>query len=228
MTYDDVVAALESLADEKLRAFNARIMYTRMRVYGVRTPDLRRLAARVKRECPDFAEGYFARQDPSHEELLICGMQTGKDAERNARLLERLIPRMDCWAHTDMVIDGMKWVKDAHAFLRRFDGLKAGGEFEKRAFVVMLMQLLARRNDFAPISSELDSLPLGEYYVDMAVAWLISEVVARDYAEGVRLLLSPRLTHDVRLKALSKCRDSFRVPAERKAELKTLVTRAAP
>ena len=37
MTYDDVVAALESLADEKLRAFNARIMYTRMRVYGVRT-----------------------------------------------------------------------------------------------------------------------------------------------------------------------------------------------
>ena len=130
MTYDDVVAALERLADEKLRAFNARIMYTRMRVYGVRTPDLRRLAARVKRECPDFAEGYFARQDPSHEELLICGMQTGKDAERNARLLERLIPRMDCWAHTDMVIDGMKWVKDAHAFLRRFDGLKAGGEFE--------------------------------------------------------------------------------------------------
>ena len=71
-------------------------------------------------------------------------------------------------------------------------------------------------------------MPLGEYYVDMAVAWLISEVVARDYAEGVRLLLSPRLTHDVRIKALSKCRDSFRVPAERKAELKALVTRAAP
>ena len=36
MTYDDVVAALESLADEKLRAFNARIMYTRMRVVFIK------------------------------------------------------------------------------------------------------------------------------------------------------------------------------------------------
>lgn len=222
MNYQDVIQELETLADEKYKAFSGKINNTHLPYYGVRTPDLRKLSKRITKEYPAFAEDFFARETYSFEEVLLCGWTLGKDYSTNVALLKRLIPRMDCWAHVDQVIAKFKWVKDAEAFLREFEYLKSGGEFETRAYVMMMFGLCVNERSLPLISRELPTVPQGRYYVDMAIAWLLCEVVIKFYDEGVKLLTAPYVSPWVRRKAISKCRDSFRLTQEQKDYLKAL------
>ena len=222
MNYDDVFAELTALADAKYKAFNARIVNTGLPVYGVRTPALRSLAKRIKSVYPTFADDFFARAAYSYEEVLLCGWQLGKDYDENVRLLKRLIPRMDSWAHTDQIIGKFAWVKEPERLLAAFDYLRYGGEYEVRAYVMLLFGLCVTAERLPIIFRALPDVPLGRYYVDMAVAWLICEVVVKFYDDGVRLLSSPYLTPWVVRKAVSKCRDSFRLTPEQKDFLRDL------
>lgn len=226
MTYDEVLGELYALADEKYKTFSERIINTALPILGVRTPALRALGKRIKRQYTDFAEDFFARKEYTHEEVLLCGWQMGRDYDANAALLKRLIPRFADWAHTDQILD-CRWVKDPERLLADFAYLKAGGEYEVRAFVMMMFGTCVTAERLPLISRELPTVPLGVYYyVDMAAAWLLCEVVVKFYDEGVRLLSSDYLTSWVLKKAVSKCRDSFRLTAEQKSELKQLVRRA--
>ena len=49
------------------------------------------------------------------------------------------------------------------------------------------------------------------YYVDMAVAWLISYAIVKFPEKTIDLLAQKKLTKFVQNKAICKCRDSFRV-----------------
>lgn len=222
MTYDDVKAELAALRDEKYAEFSRGIANTELPVLGVRTPALRALAKKIKREYPAFADDFFSRSGYSFEEVMLCGWQLGKDCGENVRLLTRLIPRFASWAHTDQIITGFGWVKDPEAFLSAFSYLKSGGEYETRAYVMMLFELCVNEKYLHIAVRELPTVPLGRYYVDMAAAWLICEIAVKFYDVGVSLLRDGRFTPWVVNKAISKCRDSYRLTAEQKAELKTL------
>lgn len=223
MNYDDVLSELSALADEKYKAFSVRIINTGLYVHGVRTPVLREFAKRIKKEYPTFAEDFFARGEYSYEEVLLCGWQLGKDYDENVRLLKKLFPRMDSWAHTDQVINKFTWVKDPERLLADFDYLKSGGECETRAYVMLMFATCVTADRLRLIFRELPSVPLGRYYVDMAVAWLICEVIVKYYDDGVKMLSSDYLTPWVVKKAVSKCRDSFRLTSEQKDYLRSFV-----
>ena len=210
MTYTDVIAALEESADEKYKAFTVRLLRTGKKVYGVRTPVLRALSKRIKREFPDYAEEFFARKEVSHEEILLAGWMTGKSYEDNIRLLKKVIARADSWAQTDQTIGTFPWAKDKAALSRDLSDWTTGGEFEKRAFIVMLMTNCMREEDFAVIERYLPAIGFGEYYVDMAAAWLIAEAVIKLPERGSALLSAPFLTPSVISKARRKLRESLR------------------
>ncbi len=210
MTYDDLLGELDALSEEKFRAFTVRLLNTGRRVLGVRTPALRSLAKRVRACFPDFIPEFFARSEVTHEEVLIAGWQTGKDYGENIRLLLRLIPLMDSWAQTDQVIGRFGWAKDKTRLVRDFERFILGGEYEKRAFVVMLMTNCMDAENFRLIEEYLPRVPFGEYYVDMAAAWLLCEAVLRFPDRGNALLASPFVTPSVRKKTGSKLRDSLR------------------
>lgn len=210
MTYADVTAALEELSDEKYKAFTVRLLRTGKKVYGVRTPLLRALSKRIKREFPAYAEEFFAREEVSHEEVLLAGWMTGKSYEDNIRLLKKVIARADSWAQTDQTIGAFPWAEDKAALSRDLSGWTTGGEFEKRAFIVMLMTNCMREEDFAITEHYLPLIGYGEYYVDMAAAWLIAEAVIKLPARGNALLCAPFLTPSVLSKAKRKLRESLR------------------
>ncbi len=222
MEYTDVINELERLADEKYKVFNDRLLRTDKKTYGVRTPDLRALGKRIKREYPTFAEDAFARGELSHEEILLVGMQLGKDVEANIGLLNRLFAISDSWAQIDQIVSKFGWIKDKRELMRRFEYLKTGGEFEKRAYFVMLMTNCVSEEYLPLVEDGLRTVPFGEYYTDMAAAWLICDVCVKSYNDGLRLLALPELTPFVRMKAASKCRDSFRLTKEQKDEITRL------
>ena len=211
MTYEDVLNELSALAEEKFRAFNIRLLRTRRFVYGVRTPLLRKLGRRIKKEYPGFISDFFGRETVSHEEILLAGWQTGNDYRSNIVLLSRLIPIMDSWAQTDQVICKFAWAEDKSALVRDLARFKDGSEFERRAFIVMLMTNCMSENDFRLIEEILPQMRFGEYYVDMAAAWLLCEGVIKFKERGQALLSAPFVTPSVLCKTKSKMRDSFRI-----------------
>ena len=220
MTYSDVLCELHALAEEGYREFSARLVRSGREVLGVRMPALRKLAKRIKKEYPGFAGEFFARSAATHEEVLLCGFQTGKAYEENVRLLSRLIPLTDSWAQTDCVITKFAWAPDKERLVRDFAFLLGGGEFERRAFIILLMTNCMEEGDFRLIEEYLPRVRFGEYYVDMAAAWLLCEAVIHHPERGDALLSAPFVTPSVLSKTRRKIKESYRTginPCARRA-----------
>ncbi len=235
MTETEFRSIIEPLADEKYREGSVRITGTKLFTYGVRTPVLRKLAKDFFRTRPDFNTFFYGKTAFSFEEVMLSGMQLIylKDEDALADGLDRIIPRFDSWAHTDQIIYDFSCVRDFPSFLSRFDRLRSGGEFEKRSYVILLLKQCgklrqekdgAAKDSFTKfIFNKLASVPAGEYYVDMGLAWTLAELLTVNYGCTKELLASEnRFGGFVLRKAAQKCRDSFRIPDNRKKEITEL------
>ena len=61
-----------------------------------------------------------------------------------------------------------------------------------------------------------------EYYINMALAWLISFMLIKEYDKSVSLLESGVLDKWVHNKSIQKARESYRISENQKSYLKTL------
>ena len=68
------------------------------------------------------------------------------------------------------------------------------------------------------------TLPIksGEYYIDMAVAWLYSIMLVKEYDYTVKIIEEKRLPRFTHNKAIQKAIESFCIPNDKKQYLKTL------
>ena len=62
----------------------------------------------------------------------------------------------------------------------------------------------------------------GQYYVDMAAAWLLAECLVKYYDKALPLFTEPVFPKFVHNKAIQKARESYRIPAEVKKYLNSL------
>jgi 3-methyladenine DNA glycosylase AlkD len=60
------------------------------------------------------------------------------------------------------------------------------------------------------------------YYVYMAVAWLVAEILIKRYDRGVAIIKSGALDKRTHNKAIQKAKESFRITKERKEFLNSL------
>ena len=63
------------------------------------------------------------------------------------------------------------------------------------------------------------------YYTNMALAWLIAEILGKYFNKGVELLMSNNLSQFVVNRAIQKAMESLNITAEQKEYLKTIKTR---
>ena len=230
MTKLDFESIINPFIDEKFKEGSVKITRTSLYTYGIRTPILRQLAKDLYKNRPDYRDYFFSLSECSFEEILLLGMQFTHytDYQRLISDLKMLIPRFDSWAHTDQIIADFKCVKSYADYLDYFSYLKAGTEFEKRSYVIMLLKCCYAKSASniltKKIFSELLTIPSGEYYVDMAVAWTLAELFAKDYSymkSCVEDLAS--FSPFILKKAAQKCRDSFRITPEEKIEITNIV-----
>ena len=92
--------------------------------------------------------------------------------------------------------------------------------FARRLGVVILLKLCKFPN---LIDEIFQTIPLlyaeTEYYVNMAVAWLVCECYIKYKSKTLQLFKTRQLNDFVNNKAISKCKDSFRVTSQDKAYL---------
>lgn len=212
-----------SLADEKYKTFHEGLIPGVSVTYGVRIPELRRMARTIIKKDP---KGFLDAAAPdSYEEIMLQGMVIGGmrlPLEERLPLIEAFLPLIDNWAVCDTFCSSFKlknpeekaalWAflvplfQDEREFFARFAAVMFLGHFVEESFVDQGLALL-------------ESMTQEAYYVRMAVAWAVSVCYVKFPERTLALLRRRTLPVFTQNKAIQKIRESYRVPAEDKKML---------
>lgn len=231
-----------SLIDTKLRelaagndeyaAFNRRIVNTQQQVYGVRVPDLRKLAKQLtKRGISPESEPMSAGEVRTYlqsfdqntlvfEQVLLGGLLINclkTDDETRAELTEIYLPLVDSWAQVDCFADRNPAYRNDFWWRFATEKLADEREFFVRYGVIMLMCNFLTPEKLAAVFAELRQISRDGYYVKMAMAWLYAEAALVDFAATMRELQTAPIDPWIKKKALQKCRESRRFSAKEQA-----------
>ncbi|MDE7463731.1 MAG: DNA alkylation repair protein [Clostridiales bacterium] len=193
---------------------------------GIRTPEIKRLAKSVPIACREgVLDGFFNSGDNVFEAVQFAGMLAARKGDYAAtrEYLKRLIPLFGSWAHPDTIVPWLKWT-DVDTFLGDFAYLlNCDGQYEVRTYIIYLMTrcLWDDRIDFT-LDTLKNKVGYGQYYVDMAAAWCLSDALVKQYDKTLPLIENKTFPPFVHNKAIQKARESFRISAERKQYLNGL------
>ncbi len=228
MILEEIRQSLFALRDEPYRAFLAPLIpgVPADTVIGVRTPALRlcakKLAART--DAADFLRAlphaYF-EENQLHAFILSEIRDFGRCLEE----LDLFLPYVDNWATCDQM--SPKVFKKHRAELI---GPIRGWIASERTYTVrfgigMLMQHFLDEC-FDPAYPELVAqIRSDEYYVNMMIAWYFATALAKQYDAALPVIEGRGLDSWTHNKAIQKALESYRVPDDHKAYLKTLKIR---
>ena len=228
IAYEETLAELSAMKDEKYRVFNERIVNVPSGTsIGVRTPMLRDYAKKfVKREDFSFDELFQWPNDFYEIRLLKClcvGYAKVPFAEKE-ELIEKCLPVIDGWGVCDLFCATLKEVeKHREEFLPNIERYIAmGTEFSQRFGYILLLGCYMEEKYLPVIFRLLSEAKTECYYTYMGAAWLLAEVLVKFYGEGVRYLKEGALDGRTKNKAIQKARESFRLTNEQKNYLKSL------
>lgn len=149
---------------------------------------------------------------------IICQI---KDFNKMKIYLDKYIDMADNWANIDLLKFKINNDNKDKFFNLALEKLKSKKTFIRRTGVIILLKML-KIYDLDKIINEIKKLKEEkEYYVNMAVAWLICDLFILDREKAIKLFEEKSLNQFVNNKAISKCRDSYRVSKEDKELLIT-------
>ncbi len=227
-SYEQVLADLCTLKDEKFREFNERIVNIASgSSIGVRTPLLRDYAKKmVKEEWFDF-EALFAFPNVPFEMRLLkclCVGYSKQPYEMLVHNIARCVPLIDGWAVCDLFVSTLKTLKKHRTeFLPEVEKYAADKtEFSQRFALIVLLSCYMEEEYLPVIFRILDGADTRYYYTHMGAAWLLAEVLVRFYDAGVKYLKEGGLDGRTKNKAIQKARESYRLEDVQKNYLKSL------
>ena len=219
-TYEELLAELNALADEKYRIFQAKLLKNdAIRVIGVRMPALRRLARKYRGEI----DGLLAFPDEYYEvTMLKCAVACFLSYTELAAVLDRLVGLLDNWATCDMFAPACI-ARHRDLFRPKLLGYLADDRVFVRRFALTTLLHFYVTEEWLPFVGEcLEKADTQEYYVSMAAAWLTAEVLVKFYDTGVTLLKNGVLSRKTHNRAIRKACESYRLSAEQKAALRAM------
>lgn len=231
MTYEQTLAELSAMKDEKYRQFIERIVNVSPGTsIGVRTPLLRKYAKQlVQREEFSFEDVFSWPNEWFEIRLLkcLCAAYVKTSYEQRASLIERCVPIIDGWAVCDLFCSSLKELKKhREEFLPYIENHVAEGkEFTQRFAYIILLGCYMEREYLPVIFRLLGEAKTQFYYTHMGAAWLLAEVLVKYYDEGVGYLKEGKLDARTKNKAIQKACESYRLTQEQKNSIKSLKKR---
>ena len=222
MIYESFTKELKSYAEDDFAKFQEGLIFSSYKILGVRTPILRKIA---KKYCSEV-ETLMSFPNEYYEVVFIklCAVSL-LPYEQFLAYLDDCVALIDNWA----LCDSFKpkcLPANTNQFFKEIERIFAsGGEFYERFALVMLLNYYIKE-EYAEILKEYaQKADTEKYYVHMAVAWLVAEILAKLPTLGEEILkdkLLPTKTHN---KAIQKARESFRIDKEYKECLNVLKIR---
>lgn len=218
---------LEALAESDYKVFNQKLIPTNYEILGIRMPAMKKLAKELSADAN--VKMYLQNAELSkYEHILLYGLVLGKvknlSLEETFHYLDPLILKFDNWAHVDTLVSAFKlFRKYPDEVFAHYLPLKTHeGEFTKRFFVILLMDHYMDEAHIEMTLQQMQEVPQGQYYVDMAIAWAISVGLVKFYEKTLPLLEQPVFSKFVHNKAIQKARESYRITPEIKVYLNKL------
>lgn len=216
--YNRLVRYLQDNSDVKFDEFNRKIVNSGIATIGCTVPFVRKLA---KNTDLDFALSLPVNRYVEVDLLRGIVIADAKlPFEEKTELLTDFAGSIENWA----VCDCSTVKPSRQEFERYFDYfrnlLSSGKQFVCRYGIVNLLASYLDDEHIERVFSSLDGVALwGEYYVDMAAAWLVATAMVKcrnqtvEYMQGKARRVLNKFAYN---KALQKMRDSLRVSKEDK------------
>lgn len=219
MMYSQFIEVLKGHAEEGFAAFQRKLIFTKRKILGVRTPTMRKIA----KEFSGDIKALFSYPNEYYETVFIK-LTAVSLLPYNEFLtyLDECVSLMDNWALCDS-FKAKCIKKHKEDFLVVLEKLfHHGGEYFERYVLVVLLAEYVEKKYLDVIKAYIQRADTEIYYVHMAVAWLTAEILIKEYADGVNLLkegILPPKTHN---KAIQKAIESYRLSNEQKEFLRSL------
>lgn len=211
---DDIIKKLFKMKDEKYHNFHVKLCPGLENMIGVRMPDLRLISKDILKTNPKE----FLRQSRGeyYEETMLEGLVIAGMREPTESKLQRLglyIPRISNWAICDTICASCKFTKQdlprVWDFILQYRWSQQ--EFELRFMIVMMMDYFLLPEYLARVFEIIDQNKNHGYYVEMALAWLVSVAFVKHRDKTLLFLQHNQLSSFAQNKAIQKIRDSLRV-----------------
>lgn len=221
----DILSELKALRDEDYKQFHARLVPTLDPdlIIGVRTPELRRLAARLSKSGQG-AELIAALPHKYYEEnnLHAFIIEKIKDFDESVKRTEELLPYIDNWATCDSFLPKV-FKKNTERLLPHIEKwLSSGHTYTVRYGIKCLMQLYLDEHFDEKLLQRAAELHSEEYYVSMMLAWYFATALAKQYDAIIPILEHKSLDPWTHNKTIQKALESYRITDQQKNYLRTL------
>ena len=222
---DEIITELKSLQDAKYRKFHLRTCPQAENLLGVRMPAQRKLAKKIVKA--DFREFLQDTRGEFYEEIIIEGIviATAKmPIGERLEFLKNFVPKINNWAICDCVCASMKFTAEelpqVWDFILQYQ--KSEKEYELRFMVVMMMDHFRDKEHLPRILEIVEQINSQDYYVEMAIAWLLAEAMVNFQKEIIGFLKDDTLSRFTHNKAIQKARESYRISDDDKKLLLSL------
>lgn len=223
LSYEALRERLGFFAEDEYRDFTARLLACERPLVGVRIPTVREIAGQIPREL----YGEFLREKPvTVEEVLVRGMLISKmPYDEMLEWFNSQVDEIDNWSTCDVFCSGVAKVvkRRRDEFLEsRIEGLLDDSrEFAVRVGLVMLKCAYMDAQWLAVVFDRVEKLGAREeYYIRMAIAWLVAECFIKYPEATLGYLKVSRLPKWTFNKTISKICDSYRLEPEMKEMLR--------
>ena len=225
MKYEDFINELYSLQDLKYKEFHGKLIMTD-KLIGVRTPELKRISKIIARS--NYEEFFKENKHQLYEENLVHGLVLGYlklDFNELRPLVNDFIPYIDNWAVCDMTVANLKVYKKNKTkdivFNEIKDYINNDNPWINRFGYVLLLEYFIEEKYIDEIF-KLCEVYKDEYYVKMAIAWLISMCYIKHKGRTLTFLKKHKLDIWTHNKAIQKIIESNRVEDSDKIMLRGL------
>ena len=217
---------LYGLRDEGYAEFQRKLLPTVPpdRVIGVRTPQLRRLARKYfddpEREAfmADLPHFFFEENN-----LHAFMLERLSDFDECVTALDRFLPHVDNWASCDQMNPRVLATRPDELLDLSRRLIDSRPPYCRRFGILSLMRYFLDERYTEEISETVAAVRSDDYYVNMAVAWYFATALAKQYDSAICFIEERRLDSFTHAKAIRKAIESFRIPPDRKAYLRTLI-----
>lgn len=218
-TYEIFINKLKKQSDKKYKEMQKRIIKNdNIKIIGIRMPELKKIAQKIN----NYKNFIKYNKHIYLEENILHGLLLGKIKEEKELLREinLFIPYIDNWETCDTVCANLKQFKKININVIKTYINK--NPWSQRFGLVLLLDHYIKKEHLNIIYGICENIKTDEYYVKMAISWLLSICYIKYPEDTLNFLNKANLDKFTHNKTISKICDSKRINSETKEKLKKL------
>lgn len=225
-SYQKFLDYLYDNRDLKYREFHYKLLKdSSINFIGVRTPILKNIAKQIsKTNCIEFIKLNTLK---TYEEKTIYGLLLGYlkiDFNDLLNLIDNYLMNIDNWATCDLTCANLKIFKKNKeiGFNYLKNKINSNNIWIQRFVIVMFLDYFLCDEYIDDVLKIISNIDTNEYYVEMAIAWLLATVYINYQDKVLSLLKNGKTSKNVTNLTIKKANESYRITQEKKKLIKNL------